>query len=492
MKKLLLMASLIASTGAMAQLPDGSICPDFTGTDLNGVTHNLYDYLDQGYTVVVDVSATWCGPCWGYHTGGALENLWDTYGPGTSENKVIVLMIEGDGSTTLADLQGSTGATQGDWITGTPYPIIDNAAIANTLQIGYYPTIYTVCPNRVIRESGQISTAAHWAIANANDCAAAVAGSNLGLVTYNSSTAVCGNLDMEVTMINMGTNTATSAALAVKQAGTTLATQNWNGSLATYATVNVTFTNVAITNPAAVTVEITTSDVVASDNVLDPGLVGAANAPTTFITVELMTDNYGAETYWRILNGAGSMVAEGGNILVGTTNIGNGAGAAPAHATAYANATLYNIGVSVPANDCYTFEAYDFYGDGMCCAFGAGYYKVRPTWGGGASFIDGGEFLASVEDAFRTAAVVGIEEESAGVTNIYPNPTNGTVNLVFNTAETKVNVDVFNVLGERVMTRTLNNNGVQTMDMNSLNNGLYYFNISIGDNSTTHKVTLNR
>ena len=30
------------------------------------------------------------------------------------------------------------------------------------------------------------------------------------------------------------------------------------------------------------------------------------------------------------------------------------------------------------------------------------------------------------------------------------------------------------------------------MDMNSLNNGLYYFNISIGDNSTTHKVTLNR
>ncbi|MBK9193545.1 MAG: redoxin domain-containing protein [Flavobacteriales bacterium] len=91
MKKLLLMSSLIASTAAMAQLPDGSICPDFTGTDLNGVTHNLYDYLDQGYTVVVDVSATWCGPCWNYHNTGALEDLYTTYGPGTAADKVMVL-----------------------------------------------------------------------------------------------------------------------------------------------------------------------------------------------------------------------------------------------------------------------------------------------------------------------------------------------------------------------------------------------------------------
>ena len=29
------------------QLPDGSIAPDFTATDINGTTHNLQSYLDE-------------------------------------------------------------------------------------------------------------------------------------------------------------------------------------------------------------------------------------------------------------------------------------------------------------------------------------------------------------------------------------------------------------------------------------------------------------
>ncbi|MBK6775318.1 MAG: hypothetical protein IPG74_05535 [Flavobacteriales bacterium] len=35
----------------------------------------------------------------------------------------------------------------------------------------------------------------------------------------------------------------------------------------------------------------------------------------------------------------------------------------------------------------------------------------------------------------------------------------------------KVNVDVYNVLGERIMSRTMNSNGVQTIDMSGMNNG---------------------
>ncbi|MBK6370321.1 MAG: hypothetical protein IPF64_10985 [Flavobacteriales bacterium] len=72
MKKTLLLSSALAiATSLSAQMPDNSICPDWTGVTLNGGVHNLYDYLDQGYTVVVDVSAAWCGPCWNYHTGHA-------------------------------------------------------------------------------------------------------------------------------------------------------------------------------------------------------------------------------------------------------------------------------------------------------------------------------------------------------------------------------------------------------------------------------------
>ena len=43
---LALLSALTVHLG-MAQLPNGTIWPDFTATDLNGVEHNLYSYLIQ-------------------------------------------------------------------------------------------------------------------------------------------------------------------------------------------------------------------------------------------------------------------------------------------------------------------------------------------------------------------------------------------------------------------------------------------------------------
>ncbi len=488
MKKLLLMASLVASTAAMAQLPDGSICPDFTGTDLNGVTHNLYDYLDQGYTVVVDVSATWCGPCWNYHNTGALEDLYTTYGPGTAADKVMVLFIEGDGSTTMADLQGNTGATQGDWIAGTPYPIIDNASIANLLEITYFPTIYTICPSRKIVESSQISTAAHWAIANAGDCQAAVAGTNLALASYNGSLSACGNLDMPVTIMNMGTNAITSATIVVKQGNTTLATQNWTGNLSTYDTDDITFSNVAVTDAAAVTVNITTADAQASDNVLDPGLIPAA--PVSWaVTVEGKVDQYPNEFAWHMLDPNGVVVAQGGNYTLVNANTTNcDQGLPVAGPGTYGSSAAFTLDVELTEMGCYKVEAFDAYGDGLT-GNAQSYFRVRNS---NSQVVIDVDFVCESSNTMVNDAV-GVSEAANTVgVELYPNPTNGNVNLAFNTAESKVNVDVYNVLGERIMSRTMNSNGVQTIDMGGLNNGLYYFNITVGDNSTTRKVTLNR
>lgn len=141
-----------------AQLADGSLAPDFTLTDINGQTHNLYSYLNQGKTVFLDFFATWCGPCWNYHNSGALEGLYEEYGPnGTGE--VMVIAIEADNATTMADLYGTGSNTQGNWVDGTAYPIINSASQNGAYAIAYFPTIYGICPNRQVTEVGQQSTA---------------------------------------------------------------------------------------------------------------------------------------------------------------------------------------------------------------------------------------------------------------------------------------------------------------------------------------------
>jgi thiol-disulfide isomerase/thioredoxin len=165
MKKIILLIMLIMLgwTSVYAQIPDGSIAPDWNATDLDGNSYNLYDMLDDGYTVFIDFSATWCGPCWNYHNSGALEQLYEEYGPDGS-NEVRVFFMEGDAATNLNCLYGPSGCvggTQGNWVAGTGYPIIhtQGPTIANSYQISYFPTIFAVCPyDRKVWEAGQLPT----------------------------------------------------------------------------------------------------------------------------------------------------------------------------------------------------------------------------------------------------------------------------------------------------------------------------------------------
>ena len=204
------------------QLPDGSISPDFTATDLSGQEHDLYSLLDSGYQVILDFSATWCGPCWSYHTQGVFSDLNATYGPSGS-NDIRIIKLESDDTTSLDDLNGTGTATQGDWVTGTTYSIIDNAAdIFDAYSNTYYPTIYTVCPSRVLSESGQASVADHAAIFSANDCAAASLPNDAALLNYTGGTTACPGepVNLSVDMMNLGLDNLAAAMMAESEIST--------------------------------------------------------------------------------------------------------------------------------------------------------------------------------------------------------------------------------------------------------------------------------
>lgn len=121
--------------------------PDFTVTDLDGVEHNLYNYLNDGKVVIVDVSATWCSICWSFHQGHFLEDIYQKYGPNGTD-QVVVLFYEGDANTGDNAVFGTGGSTKGDWTNGSSYPFINESPLSLDMSVWNkgFPTVSVVNP----------------------------------------------------------------------------------------------------------------------------------------------------------------------------------------------------------------------------------------------------------------------------------------------------------------------------------------------------------
>jgi hypothetical protein len=471
MKKILLSAlvcSALFASNSHAQLADGSIAPDFTVSDINGTQHNLYTYLDQGYSVVMDVSATWCGPCWSYHQSGALEDLYVNHGPagfpGVSPNTtddVMVLWFEGDGSTTQADLEGTGGNTQGNWLAGTAFPIIDDASVNGPFEIAFYPTIYTICPDRIATVSGQLSAANHYT--GIGDCPSQFQGADAGLIGYNGDAALCGAGEVPVTvdLQNLGTDDLVSAEIMVYDGATLLSTTNWTGNLTSWAFETVDCGSVSVSG--ATTLDITVSlanDGVATNNTIEK-VVNVAPLGSLDITVNVFTDVYALETSWAIKSSTGATVASGGPYAEGTDD-NFGAGGPDALTTMVHEVTL-------PAGeDCYSFELYDSYGDGL-------QYGDNPAGQFGWEIVSNGAVLSSVSAGnFGTELVTGAvlrTDAGSGLMNldmanisVYPNPASEVVNISMEGVSSEASVSIMDLQGRILATQSATStNGTQVI-----------------------------
>lgn len=487
MKKLLLSLAVLCGASAYAQTPVGTVVSNFTLTDINGNSHSLFNYLDQGMMVVIDVSATWCGPCWSYHNAGHLNNFYNQYGPTGSiqPGAAMVFFIEGDPQTTLADLNGSGANTQGDWVTGENMPIINlanQASFENSgMSIDYYPEMYVICPNRVIVASGVaggIGTASNLASYLGQCPPPASSPADVAALNYLGSLTHCeGSYTPSVQIQNNGTSPLTEATVTITQGGNTVSTGTYSGSLATYATANVTCSPITNFNGGALAVSVTTAgDASPTNNDVSATVALATLAANQYVTVKITTDRWASETSWTIKNSSGATVASGGG---NWTDLGaNGVTVRPP------------VQVQLSANQCYDFEILDSYGDGICCAYGAGSYSVEDALG--SVLCSGGEFGDSEMKPFKTGAL-GVKEEFIAAMNVYPNPANEAINVSFEAENADYTIEVLDIQGRVIAVQSMNNaNGTQVVSFATENmaKGSYIVRISSEGLSTTKNVVV--
>jgi len=101
---------------------------------------------------------------------------------------------------------------------------------------------------------------------------------------------------------------------------------------------------------------------------------GGGGSDCVEVSLRIVLDNYGTETFWKLLDEAGDEIAAGGPYDKGVAG------------TQVRETFCLTEG-------CYRFEITDAYGDGICCGYGNGIYTL--TWPDGSSIVTGGNFAFS-------------------------------------------------------------------------------------------------
>jgi hypothetical protein len=443
-----------------AQLPDGSLAPDFIAQDIYGQTHHLYDVLNSGKIVVIEISATWCAPCWVYHTSGYLQDLYDAHGP-NGDDRLRVFWIEGDPNTNVNCIfgpSGCNGGSAGNYAAGTTYPILDNASIANAYQITYYPSLFVICPNKRVYEVSPLDADGLWE--KASQCPVAFGTNNAGIFHYNPGTELrelceTQGLAPSFALTNLGSAPLTSANIKLEWNNNTLQILDWSGYLSTYEEASITFANHNISNAGLLKTTITnintaTGDEDFSNNVRNDHFVNAVQFSTTQVLLKIRTDNYGEETYWEVRDDYGNVLERGGNQSVGPHGGGEFPLGTPVGPGTYSDLAIIRDTLHLPSNGCYSIHFSDAYGDGICCEFGTGYYRLYNLDNPAVHLISGGEFGDYSRRAFGVSGTTSTNGLTQNVDiQLFPNPATEFLNIEIEApGSLEISGQIFNSIGQ--------------------------------------------
>jgi hypothetical protein len=322
-------------------------------------------------------------------------------------------------------------------------------------------------------------------------------------VDYNNSVAAIDLIDLPesvcageqtyaptVVIQNMGNNNLTSCVITYNINGGDDMVYNFSGDIPTLGNANVeldpyTFIGVE---------ENTINAVVSMPNGVDDDDSNPSNsvnagislAPIALLnlTLVLNTDCWPDENTWNIKNAEGEVVASGG----------------PYDGQVETEITET---ITLPADDCYGFTFMDVYGDGLhgsqwtdCSTDGN--LNVFDEQGNDVFSYDGSYDISSETRVFEGVSILSIKEILNVVDfNIYPNPTSNVAHISMNLLETNnVRVEVVDLLGKIVYAENMGQvaagNQLFEVDASSISNGMYMFNIYVGEQKVTKRVSISK
>ena len=269
-------------------------------------------------------------------------------------------------------------------------------------------------------------------------------------ITNVKGTNCSGEAAPKVLLTNNGSNALTSAELEVWVYDDLLKTVNWTGNLPTFASEEVELGEVSFDIEAnqektlAVKIksvnggadEAPTNDIALFDFKGSPETVGKV------LKLSIRTDANPQETTWKIINlTTGEAVLQGGP---------------------YDEANhMYTETLDITGDGCYDFTIYDAGGDGL----DGGVYGLKA---GGTTLFSGNVFGDSESNEFSYEVTADVEENPNHSINIYPNPTDGMLNIV---SESEQDVVVYNTIGQIVFESVCD--GVLQIDMKHFGAGIY-------------------
>lgn len=235
-------------------------------------------------------------------------------------------------------------------------------------------------------------------------------------------------LTSEITFRNDGQQPLTTCTIHYGIIGGAQETIAWNGELAPLEEISLTLDPIETlpgfsSNTFFVNLENPNDvdDPTAYNNIRDHIFTLAPQVQNLFFELAIRTDIYGYELYWEVVDEFGVIHAAGGNEVVGSTN-GGAQIATPGDPGAYNSSAFVVEEFYLPASGCYQLRVLDDYGDGLCCYYGHGFYRLRQA--GGESILEGAEFGTLEEKHFTiqsiTASTDQVNEQAP--LRLFPNP----------------------------------------------------------------------